>query len=84
MPPSGEDEHAIRRDLLTFEEAARLVLVFASAGIRRVRFTGGEPFLRDDLDGMVISAYRHCRPEYITNFYNVINWPAVAENFERR
>ena len=29
-------------------------------------FTGGEPFLRKDLDEMVISAYRHCRPEVIT------------------
>jgi MoaA/NifB/PqqE/SkfB family radical SAM enzyme len=29
-------------------------------------FTGGEPFLRKDLDEMVISAYRHCKPEVIT------------------
>ena len=33
MPPSGEDEHAVRRDLLTFEEAARIVSVFGAAGI---------------------------------------------------
>lgn len=29
-------------------------------------FTGGEPFLRKDLPEMVIAAYEHCRPEYIT------------------
>ncbi|MGL4650523.1 MAG: radical SAM protein, partial [Caldilineaceae bacterium] len=29
-------------------------------------FTGGEPFLRPDLDDLVISAYTHCRPEVIT------------------
>ena len=29
-------------------------------------FTGGEPFLRSDLDELVIRAYRHCRPEVIT------------------
>ncbi len=29
-------------------------------------FTGGEPFLRNDLDDLVISAYRHCKPEVIT------------------
>lgn len=31
-----------------------------------ITFTGGEPFLRKDLDELVISAYRHCRPEVIT------------------
>lgn len=29
-------------------------------------FTGGEPFLRKDLPEMVLAAYEHCRPEYIT------------------
>jgi MoaA/NifB/PqqE/SkfB family radical SAM enzyme len=29
-------------------------------------FTGGEPFLRRDLDDLVISAYEHCRPAIIT------------------
>jgi hypothetical protein len=41
MPPGGEDDHALRRDLLSFEEAARLVDVMARMGIRRVRFTVG-------------------------------------------
>ena len=40
MPPGGEDEHAVRKELLSFEEAARLVGAFAAMGIRRVRFTG--------------------------------------------
>jgi MoaA/NifB/PqqE/SkfB family radical SAM enzyme len=31
-----------------------------------ITFTGGEPFLRRDLDEMVLSAYRHCRPSVIT------------------
>ena len=30
MPPSGEEDHAVRRELLTFEEAARVASVFAS------------------------------------------------------
>jgi MoaA/NifB/PqqE/SkfB family radical SAM enzyme len=29
-------------------------------------FTGGEPFQRKDLPEMVIAAYTHCQPEYIT------------------
>jgi cyclic pyranopterin phosphate synthase len=49
MPPSGEDEHALRRDLLSFEEASRLVEIAAAMGIRRVRLTGGEPLVRRDI-----------------------------------
>ena len=53
MPPGGEDEHAVRRELLSFEEAARVVQVFAAQGIRRVRFTGGEPLVRKDFVRLV-------------------------------
>ena len=35
-----------REDLLSFEEIARIVRVFASIGVKRVRLTGGEPTLR--------------------------------------
>jgi cyclic pyranopterin phosphate synthase len=53
MPPGGEDEHATRPDLLSFEEAARLVSVFAALGVTRVRFTGGEPLVRRDVVRLV-------------------------------
>jgi len=42
-----------RAQLLTFEEIARLVRVFASLGARKVRLTGGEPLLRRNLDALV-------------------------------
>ena len=48
MPAQGESDHAMRRDLLSFEEALRVVEVFVRLGIRRVRFTGGEPLVRKD------------------------------------
>ena len=38
-----------RASILTFEEIARLVRIFASLGARKVRLTGGEPLLRHDL-----------------------------------
>jgi len=42
--------------------------VFANLGNAPfyMTFTGGEPFLRKDLDDLVISAYKHCQPEVIT------------------
>src|SRR5690242_9395815 len=42
-----------RTSLLTYEESARLAAIFASLGVRKVRLTGGEPLLRQDLDRLV-------------------------------
>ncbi len=53
MPPGGEDDHALRPDLLSFEEAARLTEVLSRMGIDRVRFTGGEPLVRRDVVRLV-------------------------------
>jgi len=38
-----------KQSILTFEEITRLVRVFASLGVAKVRLTGGEPLLRHDL-----------------------------------
>ena len=38
-----------KQSILTFEEIARLVGVFTSLGVEKVRLTGGEPLLRHDL-----------------------------------
>ncbi len=42
-----------RESILTFEEIARLVGVFAELGVDKVRLTGGEPLLRHDLTTVV-------------------------------
>jgi len=50
----GRDFEFLRRaQLLTFEEIARLARLFASAGVRKLRLTGGEPLLRRDLERLV-------------------------------
>ena len=38
-----------KQSILTFEEIARLVSVFTSLGVEKIRLTGGEPLLRHDL-----------------------------------
>jgi len=50
-----EEEYAWlpRADILSFEEIARLMDVFAGLGVDKVRFTGGEPLLRKDLPSLV-------------------------------
>ena len=42
-----------RRDLLTFEEIARLARVFASLGVEKIRLTGGEPLIRREVESLV-------------------------------
>jgi cyclic pyranopterin phosphate synthase len=42
-----------RQELLSFEELTRLVGIFTSLGVSRIRLTGGEPLLRRDLDRLV-------------------------------
>lgn len=42
-----------RASILTFEELTRLAAVFASLGVRKLRLTGGEPMLRQDLPALV-------------------------------
>jgi molybdenum cofactor biosynthesis enzyme MoaA len=48
MPAEGID-YLPKKQLLTYEEMERLLHVLAGLGIRKVRITGGEPFLRKDL-----------------------------------
>ena len=52
MPEEGLDFRP-RAEVLSYEEMARLVRVFASLGVTRVRLTGGEPLLRRDLAKLV-------------------------------
>jgi cyclic pyranopterin phosphate synthase len=42
-----------RAELLSYEEIARLVRVFAAEGVTKIRLTGGEPLLRRNLERLV-------------------------------
>lgn len=48
MPEEGI-HYLPKKQLLTFEEIIRLVTVMATMGISKLRLTGGEPFVRNDL-----------------------------------
>src|SRR5450432_2650332 len=50
----GRDHHFLeRRELLTFEEVARVARTFVATGIRKIRITGGEPLVRRDLERLI-------------------------------
>jgi len=42
-----------KNEILTFEEISTLVSWFAESGVRKIRFTGGEPTIRKNLDQLV-------------------------------
>jgi cyclic pyranopterin phosphate synthase len=50
----GRDHRFLeRRELLTFEEIARVARVFVEGGVRTLRITGGEPLVRRDIERLV-------------------------------
>jgi cyclic pyranopterin phosphate synthase len=42
-----------RKELLSFEEIARVAGVFVGLGVRKLRITGGEPLVRRDLERLI-------------------------------
>jgi cyclic pyranopterin phosphate synthase len=42
-----------QKEVLTFEEIARLVRIFVGLGVQKVRLTGGEPLVRRDVERLV-------------------------------
>jgi GTP 3',8-cyclase len=51
--PLDEYEWIDKREILTFEEITRLAKLFIQCGVEKIRLTGGEPLVRQDLDGLV-------------------------------
>ena len=56
MPKEVFDSHHVflpQTALLSFDEIARLARLFAQAGVRKLRLTGGEPLLRRNFERLV-------------------------------
>jgi cyclic pyranopterin phosphate synthase len=51
--PLDQYEWIDRREILTFEEIARLANIFVQLGVEEIRITGGEPLLRHGLETLV-------------------------------
>ena len=52
MPESGI-QYLPRKELLTYEEMEWMIHLLVDLGIRKIRITGGEPFVRNDLTGFL-------------------------------
>lgn len=51
--PLDEYEWIDKKEILTFEELARLAALFVQLGVEKIRLTGGEPLVRQNLDHLV-------------------------------
>jgi cyclic pyranopterin phosphate synthase len=51
--PLDEYEWINKKEILTFEEIARLANLFVGLGVEKIRLTGGEPLVRKDLHQLV-------------------------------
>lgn len=57
MPEKGV-EKLCHEDILRFEEVVRIVKAFSKLGIRKVRFTGGEPLILKDIEKLIYETSR--------------------------
>ena len=53
MPPGHKYNFLPKKELISPTEIERIVKVFANLGVKKVRLTGGEPTLREDLEEIV-------------------------------
>ena len=51
--PLDEYEWINKKEILTFEEITRLAILFVQLGVEKIRLTGGEPLVRQNLDRLV-------------------------------
>jgi cyclic pyranopterin phosphate synthase len=51
--PLDEYDWIDKREILTFEEITRLAILFVRLGVEKIRLTGGEPLVRNNLDQLI-------------------------------
>jgi cyclic pyranopterin phosphate synthase len=79
MPEDGI-RYMPKKELLSFEEIERIVTVLASLGVSKIRLTGGEPFVRQDLMKLIrrIVGIQGIHDVHITT-NGVLTAPYIAE-----
>lgn len=82
MPEEGVD-FAPAEKLLRTGEILRLIRVAAQLGVRKIRFTGGEPLVRKDILALVAGAAQTCGIRTVHLTTNGVLLPSLAEPLRR-
>lgn len=72
MPAHGID-FVNRKELLSYDEIVRLANIFKDSGVNKVRVTGGEPFVRRDMDVLIQSLCEIFQSVHITTNASLIH-----------
>lgn len=75
-----------REDLLSLEEIDRIATAFVARGVRRLRFTGGEPLVRRGFVDLLTSVSRHLKAGALDEMLvttNGVQLAAFAEDLAR-
>jgi cyclic pyranopterin phosphate synthase len=77
--PLDKYEWIDKKEILTFEEITRLASLFVGLGVEKIRLTGGEPLVRQNLDRLVrkLSAIRGLKDLCLTT-----NGALLGENIQ--
>jgi len=62
--PTGGEQRT-RRGILSFEEIVRVAAICAEMGVRKIRLTGGEPTVRQDVGQLILSLSRLAGVEHV-------------------
>ena len=82
MPEEGV-QWVPHQEILSYEEIARLCRLFAGLGIRRIRLTGGEPLVRQDLPDLIDRLHRIDGIDEINLTTNGILFARIMEEHRR-
>src|SRR5438445_524106 len=77
--PLDEYEWINKKEILTFEEITRLAILFVRLGVEKIRLTGGEPLVRQNLDRLVGEL---CAIEGLKDLCLTTNGALLAEKVE--
>ncbi len=72
MPQEGI-EFLQKKELLSYEEIVRLCHIFASLGVKKLRLTGGEPFVRKDIMALLVELNSIFKSIHITTNATLIH-----------
>ena len=72
MPAHGID-FVNRKELLSYDEIVRLANIFKDSGVNKVRVTGGDPFVRRDMDVLIQSLCEIFQSVHITTNASLIH-----------